>query len=1047
MLRTLLSASLLLLPSAALAWPGSGDWDPLTVGGNHIQDDAEDQAASAGENAWDIVGNSANPAVQWYLDTEYIYLHVLVNADPSAAAYSGSWGILLETNGDTADFEHSVYLSSYGQVIVVQENTDSGDGPGDAAETNVVTYTTPLTTGLAEVDPMGGAIFGKTHDAHVNLAIPLDDLYANGVITENTTFQVCTATSDSSLTESLDSDTAGTSNSSGIGDLPSCLADPISVDGDYDGLTWFEEIDTYGTDPVLSDSDYDGLDDGDEIDLQDAFGCPDPLDDDSDGDGLLDGDEVYTHNSDPCLVDSDGDGLNDYDEVMEHGTLPDEVDSDGDTISDYDEVNCEQGSGGSADDRDGDGISDATELNVEPDWQDYDDDGHPNWCDTDSDDDGLDDADEYGEDVDCDEQNDWLDDYDDDACPQDSDTGGGGDTDTDTDADTDTDTDTDTDALCDSGQEYCGGKLTGGGCNAAPGALLLLPALLGALGLGIRRLGSGAAGLGAVLLALALMAPDAHAQGLDAQGFSPSIDGDRLLVLDDAAMTAKGVSQPGGGVLFNYAVNPVVYRLDSGEEQSVVDGLGTIDALVFFRLAERLRLGMDLPINPVVSGDGVTGGHLLGDIALDTKLIMLDRKDGLGLSASARVSLPTGSNDAWVGSGGLTARALLGASTDITVGTNPEALILAVNAGLATGSNKIDEDFDLRWGMNLPFGVGASYAFAEPIWASAELSGAWVLGNEDQATLPLEALLALRYRPTDSGLMMTLGGGLPMSQGVGTPDLRGLFGVAWVPRAHPPRVVAPPQPPEPGPRPAAAADPIPPGQGRIVVTAREVKAGGGEPEPVQAHFVVLGSIEKVTGREVILDREPTWVPCGGDGKTKLELAPGSYTVRIVADGYKPITRTVVVRAGHSLPLVVDLAPAQGKVFNVGPQGQIKLVPSRFEFQFKPDSAVLSSQARDDLAFFSSWWANNLEGNFVEIHGYATPAETADGTQLYLDRAGAVKGELTLPRGFTQCVTVRRTNCVEPQHDAECQKAVIVVTDNACPAAAPPGPPPRRPPGQ
>jgi hypothetical protein len=1041
MLRSLLSASLLLLPSTALAWPASGDWDPLTVGGNHIQDDAEDQAASPGENAWDIVGNSANPAVQWWLDEEYLYLHLLVNADPSASAYSGSWGVLLETDGDTADFEHSIYLSSYGQVIVVQENSDAGDGPDDSAETNVLTYTTPLTTGLAEVHSVGIAAFGVEHDAYVNLAFPLQDLYDHGVLTENTTFQVCTATSDSSLTESLDSDTSGTSNSAGIGDLPSCLADPISVDGDYDGLTWFVEIDTWGTDPTLADSDFDGLDDGDEVALQDAFGCPDPLDDDSDGDGLLDGEEVYTHGSDPCAVDSDGDKLSDYDEVQ-LGLDPTTDDSDGDGIGDYAEVNCEQGSGGTPEDRDGDGITDATENNVEAEWQDFDDDGHPNWCDTDADGDGLDDAEEYGEDTDCDDQNDWLDDYDDDECPQDSDTDEP-DTDTDADADTDTDTDadTDTDLLCDSGQEYCGGKLTGGGCSSAPGALLLIPALLGGLLLAARRFGRTGIGLGAGLLALTLITHDAHAQGLDAQGFSPSIDGDRLLVLDDAAMTPKGVSQPGGGVLFNYAVNPVVYRLDSGDELSVVDGLGTIDALVFFRLAERLRLGMDLPINPVVSGDGVTGGHLLGDIALDTKLIMLDRKDGLGLSASARVSLPTGSTDAWVGSGGLTARALLGASTDLQLGSNPEALILAVNAGLATGGNNLDEAFDLRWGMNLPFGVGASYAFSEPIWAAAELSGAWVLGNEDQATLPLEALLSLRYRPVDSGLMITLGGGLPMSQGVGTPDLRGIAGVAWVPRAREPRVLAP----EPTPRPQAEV--IPEGMGRIAVSAQRVDAGGGDPQPVQATVVVLGTISDLDRRHHEVGRPPRTESCRGDGRARLDLPPGEYTVRVVAEGYQPSTHTVTVRPGHQLPLVVELAPTRESKFTAGAQGQVQLLPSRGEVPFKPDSNVLSGQSKDELAALSSWWANHLEGTFVVITGYATEAELSEGAPLHEQRAVAVKQAMTLPPGFTHCITVRQGSCGNPQDPAECHKVTIEVTDLACPDLKPPGPPPARPPRQ
>ncbi len=1031
MLRTLLSATLLALPATALAWPASGDWDALTIGAD-ITDDAEDQASSVGENAWDIVGDSAVPAVHWYLDDENIYVRFFLNEDPSTISipYTGTWGILFETDGNDTNYEHHVSLGSGGASIVFYENTDGGTGAGDTAETGLYSISSPFSSGLAEVFNTTVPYFGSEADAYLNLAIPLQDLYDNNIIDENTTFQLCAATSDDGDSSTFDSDTAGTNNSSGIGDLPSCLADPISVDGDYDGLTWFEEIDEWGTDPTLADSDHDNLDDGDEVDMQDIGGCPDPMDDDSDGDSLLDGDEVHSHGTDPCNVDSDGDNLSDSDE-LEMGLDPTEEDSDGDGIGDYDEVNCDQGTGGDPDDRDGDGISDSTENSVEEDWQDYDDDGHPNWCDTDSDGDGLDDSEEYGEDDDCDEENDWLDDYDDDLCPDDSDTDEP-DTDTDTDADTDTDGDTDTDALCDSGEVYCGGKLTGGGCNTPPGALLLIPALLGALLIGVRRFGAGAASLLLGGLTLLFLSPSAKAQGLDAQSLNPSVDGERLLVLDDAVLAPEKATQPGGGLMFNYAVRPVVYRLDDGGEQSVVDGLGTLNALVFFRLASRLRLGMDLPINPVVTGEGVVGGHLLGDIALDTKVTMLDRRDGLGLSASARLALPTGSPDAWVGQGGLTARALLGASTTVGFPGNPEALVLAANAGLATGSDALDEAFDLHWGMRMPFGVGASFAFAPPVWAAAELSGAWVMANSEQpGALPLEALLSLRLRPVaKSDLLVTLGGGLPLSQGVGNPDLRGLAGLAWVPRARkvrtwnlPPAEVAEPTPPPPD------VKPIPQGMGRIAVTAQ--RSVDGKPEPVRATVLVLGRIASINAKGYkpgVLPPPPA--TCGPQGRTAIDLPPGEYTVRVVATNLQPSTTTVTVRAGHALPLAVDLKPGGDDWFTTT-QGGVELLPGRRSVRFEAGSTGLSTDALDQLARLSAWYTDNLVNTHIQIVGWADPKELKGGEMVHEQRAAAVKAALDMPKGYTHCVTVVETGCDEEQNPASCRKATIEITDMVC----------------
>lgn len=161
-------------------------------------------------------------------------------------------------------------------------------------------------------------------------------------------------------------------------------------DDDGDGLTATQEGDA-GTDAALADTDEDGLTDGQEV-LE--IGT-DPLRADSDGDGVLDGDEVAQGTdpldgvadaapaeaappeeaapaaeapvseeappAEPAVAgDSDGDGLEDTIEA-ELGTDPADTDTDDDGLTDGDEYYVYQ-TGTRNPDTDGDAVDDGTEI-------------------------------------------------------------------------------------------------------------------------------------------------------------------------------------------------------------------------------------------------------------------------------------------------------------------------------------------------------------------------------------------------------------------------------------------------------------------------------------------------------------------------------------------------------------------------------------------------------------------------------------------------------------------------------------------------------------
>jgi outer membrane protein OmpA-like peptidoglycan-associated protein len=106
------------------------------------------------------------------------------------------------------------------------------------------------------------------------------------------------------------------------------------VDSDADGISDYDEINTFKTNPALADSDGDNLSDYAEI-MQYRT---DPLKADSDGDGLTDYAEVMDYKTDPRKVDSDADGLSDQAEVITYNTNPLKADTDEDGLTDYEEI-------------------------------------------------------------------------------------------------------------------------------------------------------------------------------------------------------------------------------------------------------------------------------------------------------------------------------------------------------------------------------------------------------------------------------------------------------------------------------------------------------------------------------------------------------------------------------------------------------------------------------------------------------------------------------------------------------------------------------------
>lgn len=265
----------------------------------------------------------------------------------------------------------------------------------------------------------------------------------------------------------------------------------------------------------------------------------------------------------------------------------------------------------------------------------------------------------------------------------------------------------------------------------------------------------------------------AAGQQLNAQRFQPSVDGREFLSLDDSAVGADGI---GGGLVFNYADDPFVYRYadEDRAELEVLGAVATTNLLAYANMA-RFRVGLDVPLHMASSGYGVEGFRLFGDLGLDGKYMLLDREeDLLGLGFGARVSLPTGNGDAWLGD----KNPGFSGTVNATYG---QRVIGAVNLGVRGYAGSASQIDDVKWGARMLFRGGVSVPITDPLWVTAELGGERMFGSRGApGSTPIEALAALRGNPMDN-LVASLGFGAGLTRGIGAPDYRIIAGVSWVP--------------------------------------------------------------------------------------------------------------------------------------------------------------------------------------------------------------------------------------------------------------------------
>lgn len=298
-----------------------------------------------------------------------------------------------------------------------------------------------------------------------------------------------------------------------------------------------------------------------------------------------------------------------------------------------------------------------------------------------------------------------------------------------------------------------------------------------------------------VALAAALPLSEAHAQDLELHQWRPatSLRHDYITLDGGRADLDRGFEI---GAWFHYANDPLVATLNEEQIGKVVTGQLALHIVGAFEVADRFRLGLDVPAYLMQStdADDLVGADLsgggIGDIRVVPKLELFDgRRDGgagAALAVLVPVLLPTGDGDRLQGA---SFRAIPTVAFDWA---SAGGFGLAANVGVQIGEEvdfvNIENNDTLEWGVgvNIPLG-GDTVDFLAEVDGGIPLTGG---GSSEE--IPLDIMGMVRAGLGDAVLGIGTGAGL--NEGWGTPDFRVFGMVGYSPRA---KQEEPPPPPEP----------------------------------------------------------------------------------------------------------------------------------------------------------------------------------------------------------------------------------------------------------
>lgn len=437
---------------------------------------------------------------------------------------------------------------------------------------------------------------------------------------------------------------------------------------------------------------------------------------------------------------------------------------------------------------------------------------------------------------------------------------------------------------------------------------------------------------------------------LDTRLYHLPIDAEATLWTNDAGTAPTGHWRAKLGV--HHMTNPLVFNFDDQYSIDVVSAV-TEAQVVGGVTWQFLRFGLDVPVLLKVDGEQIAPQAGLGDVAIDVKGAIVDRETTdapVGVAALVRLSVPTGTVDAAVGTDGV------GVELEGIVDKRIGPVLVAGNLG-----HRILPKADvgtLEWGSYGYGRLGAGWFIVENAGVSVDLAGHLVYGIDlaEPAGHPAEGIIGGFGRL--SPLLVLRGGvGTGLSGGIGAPDVRFVGSIGLEPEEVRDRDGD-------GIRDKLDACPL------VPEDIDRFADDDGCPDPTQKVVLrVRNHLGELLHSGTMSLQTEDGVRDGG-AELSLQMHAGTYEVTGFADRYTPTSSTFTVVEGRATTVDVDLMPLFGEVRSVVKDSGGRYLSGVMEIDGEDPVRVAGGVGRSEA----------MEGRravVVKVDGYQTATQATE----------------------------------------------------------------------